>query len=291
MAAVARVAGKVGVIGRLTPIQWLFVIITFAHLLLFIKYNSTVEKSVLTNLAITLDWKIKTGLPIALLITLAPDTRKVLDRLLSRATVNKVGLLLIAVSVGFQIGSVPGQAWSTLAFSFALILLLYNNLLAKHKMSNTVALVLSFMAAWLGWVAFEAVFHTGQWLIHPHFYGYDWRAYYKLMLQMAVWTTAPIIYIRWATAGAGKDGAEPRLKLGNPKLFLTLIGIAAVATAIWFKTGMLVPIPLDHNGVPCPVEIHYLTTEHLEFSISRLSQISIMLASAMLFYRRGERGQ
>jgi len=286
MATVARVAGKVGVIGRLTPIQWLFVIITFAHLLLFIKYNSTVERSVLTNLAITLDWKIKTGLPIALLITLAPDTRKVLDRLLSQATVNKVGLLLIAMSVGFQIGSVPGQAWSTLAFSFALMLLLYNNLLAKHRMSNTVALVLSFMIAWLGWVAFEVVFHTGQWLIHPHFYGYDWRAYYKLMLQMAVWTTAPIIYIRWAIAGAGKDETEPRLRLGNPKLFLILIGIAAVATTIWFKTGMLVPIPLDHNGVPCPVEIHYLTTEHLEFSISRLSQISIMLAPAMLFYER-----
>jgi len=274
---------------RLTPMHWLFVVIALAHLLLFIKYTSIAEGRVFTSLAITLDWRLKTALPIALLVTLSPDVRKVLDKLISPTVVNRIGLAIIAVSVGFQIGSVPGQAWSTLAFSFALILLLYNSLLARHKISNTVAWVFSFMAVWLGWVVFEAVFHTGQWLIHPHFYGYDWRAYYKLMLQLVMWSTPPLLYICWAMSG--KLAIEPKVRLGNLKPLLALIGIAVVATAAWFKTGMLVPIPLDHNGAPYLMEINYLSMEHLEFSISRLSQISIMMAAAVLFYRRGEKEQ
>jgi len=273
----------------LTVAQWLFGIITVIHLFIFIKYTTTVDGHVLVKLSATLDWRLKTAIPIALLVTLSPDVRRVLDRLISPTTVNRISMVLIAISVGLQIATVPGQAWSTLAFALSLILLLYNNLVIRHNASSIAAWVLSFMVVWLGWVVFEAVFHTGQWLIHPNFYNYDWKAYCKIMMQLVMWATAPALYIYCALSN--KLPINPKMRLDNRKLFFVLIGIAVVAVAVWFKTGMLVPIPVGSDGRPYVLEISYMSIEHLEFSISRLSQISIMTAAAILFFRKGDKEQ
>ena len=252
--------------------------IVLAHLLLFINYSFQAEVSVFTALGENL----KTLLPLALLATMLPVVYRVLDRVVNTTVINILGLSLIALCVGYQIANVPGQAWSTVAFSGALILILYNYILKRHSISNTVALVFSFMVVWMSWELFEVVFQIGLWFYHPETLGYDVGNLVTVMRLMALWLLSPVVYVLYVVTN--KDVA-PMVALGNYRRFGIIMGICAIATGVWFVTGMLIPIPLDANGAQYLLEVNYFTNEHLQFSISRLSQITIMVAFPLLFIR------
>jgi hypothetical protein len=254
--------------------------ITLAHLCIFIQYPFAPEISIFTALG----EKLKAILPAILLITLLPMVYKTVDKVINTTVVNVVSLAFITLCVIYQIANVSGQAWSTVAFSGALILLLFNHTLTRYKISKTVALVFSFMVVWLGWVVFETIYQIGLWYYHPLAFGNNSENYYRVIITMVQWMIPALLYIFCVIAE--KKAILPKMRVSNYKYFIAFIGVCIIATSIWYSNGMLIPVPFDANDTPYLLELNYLTREHLEFSLSRLSQISMMLAVAVLFFRR-----
>lgn len=258
-----------------------FIIVAFAHLLLFIKYPASLEANGFTAMG----EELKTWLPAMLLFTLLPRAQKNLNKIITVNRINILGSIFITMCIGYQLFGVSGQAWSTLAFSGLLILLLFNNLTNRYNMSKTLTLVFSFMIVWLGWVLFEIVFQVGLWFHYPSYFQYTDKHLFSVLLRMGQWLFPALLYIYFVISE--KKMITPRIKLGNYWLFAVIIVISTISTYIWFSNNMLIPIPVDAKGVFSVLEINYWTQEHLWFSVSRLSQISIMSALPILFLRKG----
>lgn len=263
-----------------TTIYWLFGIIVFAHLLVFIQYPFADGSSYFTNLG----ERMKSVVPYLLLITLLPAIHNRLDKI-NIKVVNGVSLAFIGLCIIYQITGVSGQAWSTVAFSGILVLVLFNNIRSSHKISQTIAFVFSFMVVWLGWVIFEVLFQAGTWFYYPILYDGLFTNFLKVIVKLIEWLIPALLFI--GATMYEKKTIMPRIKLGNIRYFAILIGVGIIATVIWFYNGMLIPLPVGNDGVMYATEINYFTQNHLWFSISRLSQTSIMLALPVLFLRKG----
>lgn len=257
----------------------LFGLVTVLHLLVFIKYPFSDP----ANLSFFTEYgeQAKTYLPILLLATLVPRVYGFTDKFVKEKAVNIAGLMFLALCLIYQTAGVSGQAWSTLAFSSSLILLLYNFIISHHQISQTQAIIFSFMVAWLGWIVFEIVFQIGLWFYYPMAFAENWNIFMFVMMKLVLWGTPAIVYMVYML----KDKfIKPRIEIRNKGVFATLMLVASIAVVVWYLNGMLIPIPVTEEGVSYLLPIDHFTREHLEFSISRLSQISIMSAFVFLFW-------
>jgi hypothetical protein len=263
---------------------WVFGIVLFAHLVLFIKYPPSFEMSFFTRLGENL----KDIFPTALLVTLLPAIHKRMDKVITRKRINIISMAVIFLCLVYQLVGVSGQAWSTVAFSGLLILILFNNLSDRYNMSTTIAAIFSFMVVWVGWVGFEIIFKVGQYLYHPMVFGLtedvQYRNFIGGIMMMGKWMFPAVLFIAYVVSESKK---AIKIKLGNYRYFLPVAAVCIAATSIWLITGFLIPIPVDEKGLPYILELNYWTNEHLQFSISRLSQITMMTALPILFLRKG----
>ena len=260
---------------------WLFGTIVVLHLFIFIQYPFADGTSIFTSFG----ERAKSVLPYVLLITLLPAIHNRLDKIKPKV-VNAVSLVFIALCLVYQIAGISGQAWSTVAFSGLLILLLYNNILARYTISSTIAFVFSFMIVWFGWVIFEIIFQTGLWFYHPIIYNGVFTNYLNVMVKMIQWLIPTALFM-FAVMREKKE-IIPYFKKTDYRSFTFLVLLCTIATTIWFYNDMLIPLPVGDDGIMYLTEINYFTQNHLWFSISRLSQISIMSAFAVLFFKRKE---
>ena len=262
-----------------TTLYWIFGTMVLLHLVVFIQYPFADGSSFFTSLG----ERAKSIVPYVLLITLLPAIHKRLDKI-STTVINVSSLVFIALCIVYQIAGVSGQAWSTVAFSGLLILVLFNNILSRHTISKTIAFVFSFMIIWFGWVIFEIIFQTGLWFHYPIIYGNVFTNYLNVMAKMLQWLFPTALFM--FAVMREKREIIPYFKRTDYRSFTILVAIFIITTGIWFSNGMLIPLPVDENGVMYSLDVGYWTQEHLEFSISRLSQISIMTAFAVLFFKR-----
>lgn len=263
-------------------------IITFLHLVIFIQYPATPGAS---NLTIYGEYA-KMTLPLLLLITLIPKIHTWLDSIVTKyIPINLSGLVFLFACLGLQIANVPGQAWATLTFTTAIILLLYNYLRSNHTISQTLAITLSFMTVWLGWVLFEVIYQTGLWIYYPETWESNIRGFIRTMITMAQWAlpAAAYIYVVTKRPELIKADIQPKLTTRVNKLTIILLAVCTIATILWFSRGMLVPIPIGADSKLYTLEINYWTIRHLDFSISRLSQISMIMATASILKIRSNR--
>lgn len=259
-------------------VQVAFGVVTLLHFVVFIKYPFDPHPNTITMLGEVM----KTAIPFFLLATLIPSVSSFLDKLLHRDIVNSVSLFVVVGCLANQIVDAPGQAWSTVAFATLLILLTYNYLIGRHELGSTNALVLSFMSAWFGWVVFETLFHTGLWIYHPSVYNGDGLSLFASYKTMVLWSIAPLSYISFQVW-------YNKMHIRISKTFIVLCVLGTAATIAWFTTGMLIPLPVGPDGLSYRPPIDYFSLEHFEFSVSRLSQISIMCASVALFVKGGRK--
>lgn len=244
---------------------------TLLHLLVFTKYPFDPYPNTTTLVGEAL----KTCVPLGMLVALIPAVHKLSDTIVHRPAVNVLGLVLAAFFVVNQIVNTPGQAWSTLAFSTLLILVLYNHINSTHDLGNTLSLVLSFMAVWTGWLVFEMIFQIGVWCYHPDTFD-SISAFLMTLRTVIMWMIPPAVFVEFLLL-------RSKVSIQPMKLSLVLATVGVAATFVWFSTGMLVPILIGPDGLPYRIDIYYFTLEHLQFTVSRLSQISIMGVSVTLF--------
>lgn len=262
-----------------TLIYILFVIVSALHLLVFITYSFDPNP---TKNFLTVSGEImKTAIPFILLATIIPAVRRVTNTLLPRTVVNTVSLGVMVVCVVCQVLDVPGQAWSTVAFSVVLILSMYNYLLdTNSRLDRTTAITFSFMMAWAGWVVFETVFQIGLWYYHPRVYLGNWVVLIMSMRNMLLWLVAPVTYIAYVMW-------THRASMRFTRLFGVLMFLSIIATVTWFSRGMLIPLPADEEGRTYRLAIEYMSADHLDFSISRVSQVCLMGSIMSLFVHDG----
>lgn len=254
-------------------------IMTVLHLVFFTQYAFDPHPT--SNVITVVGEVMKTAVPYLLLLLMLPWMEKFADRFTGRAIVNVGGLALTVLCIFNQLADTPGQAWSTVAFSTLLILTAYNYLVERRKYPTTMSLVLSFMSVWAGWVVFETIFQVGLWFYHPRVYDGNFMVLIMSIRNMLMWLLPSLVYM-----GYTLWRRKARITLSTS---LTCIAsIAVIATFMWMYAGMLIPIPVDSNGVAYRLTINYWSVEHLEFSVSRLSQICIMGAGALLFTWRNK---
>lgn len=254
--------------------NFLLGIMLVLHLLVFTKYSFDPNPNGFTLLGEIL----KHYLPMGLLVTLLPPVRRLLDKLAYRPLINVAGIAFALFCVIYQIRDVPGQAWSTVAFSSLLILSMYNYVYQRYQLSPTTSIVFCFMTVYTGWLLFEVIYQIGLWYSHPISFGYSYATFLQTLRTVVIWMILPMVYIVFTIMGR-------RIAAAFTLPLLIVIFICVSTAIIWIATDMLVPIMIDAAGNAYRIPIGYFTLEHLQFSISRLCQISMMGGSALLFIR------
>ena len=168
--------------------------------------------------------------------------------------------VLCAVLAGLK---VPGiwWAWSTLGFIMIVALVVLN---------ETKLLSLSLAVVFLGFGSWEIIYQLGLWFYHS-FYGGDLGNLTAVLAENLTWIIASVIIIAVL---------QRRYKIFRPgTVAYVLFGISIICTAVWFATGMDIPL-LWWKGVGPWTNP---AARPLFIMISRGSQAFWMLGTAALF--------
>ncbi len=196
-----------------------------------------------------------------------------IQRPLNHITNIKVGTILCWLAISFCVLTyfinIPERwfAWSTLGLLILLALTIAN---AQSRLGNVNAWLLGGMVGLLAIGSWEMLYHTGL-LIYYDFFGSGTMSYYVTMVMQLTWIIPALIIILVLY----QRGLRPRIN----RITIVCLGISALATIIWFASGMDIPL-LFWQG-------HFIEVNEaarpLIISISRASQSFWLLAVTSCF--------
>jgi len=239
------------------------------HIAVMTKYAPAPEPTELSKWIYALEYL----LPPFMIVLLVPRVQWWLNRVANVRVWTYACLAGVVACVATYFVNTQGRrfAWSTLGLLVLLVILVANT---QRRHGNVSAWLLGGVVALLALGSWEILYQTGL-LVYYDFFDMGMMSYCVTVAMQGLWIIPALIVILVLY----QRGLRPSAS----RLTLTCLGVFAVATALWFATGMDIPLLWwqGPNGLEGPV-VNEAVRPWL-ISASRLSQSAWLLGVASMF--------
>jgi len=207
--------------------------------------------------------------PTLLLGLLIPSIQRLLNRIANLKVWTIVGLVAVTACIAMYFFNTSERwfAWSTLGLLTLLTITIANN---QSRLGNINAWLLGGMVALFAIGCFEILYQTGL-LFYYDFFGCGIMSYYVSVALQLTWIVPALIVILTMR----RRGMHLRIS----RTTLVCLGIALIATVVWFISGMDIPLLFWQGRF---IEVNE-TARPLMIIISRCSQGFWLLAVTSAF--------